>query len=211
MSWIDITMPLSNTVAHWPGDTPFSYRLSATIEETGSVNIGSIEMSTHTGTHADAPFHYKENGKTMDQLSIDRYIGDALVIEAIGADVLDQALFEQHSLDSVERLIVKTKETTDFSSFPEVIPYVTADGAAYLKKQGIQLLGVDSPSVDSLTSKDLTGHHSLDQANIVIIENLVLDRVSGGLYEFIALPLLIEKADGSPVRAVIRPLERSVR
>ncbi len=80
-----------------------------------------------------------------------------------------------------------------------------------MQKQGIQLLGVDSPSVDPLTSKELTGHHSLHQANILIIENLVLDHVKAGLYEFIALPLRIEQADGSPVRAVIRPLKRSVR
>ncbi|GAF14143.1 kynurenine formamidase [Bacillus sp. JCM 19046] len=211
MSWIDITMPLSNTVAHWPGDTPFTYRLSATIAETGSVNIGSIEMSTHTGTHADAPFHYKEDGKKMHQLPLDRYIGDALVFEAIGAKKLDQSLLEQADLEGIERLLIKTKTTSDFFNFPEEIPYVTADGAAYLQKQGIQLLGVDSPSVDPLTSKELTGHHSLHQANILIIENLVLDHVKAGLYEFIALPLRIEQADGSPVRAVIRPLKRSVR
>ncbi|MBG9785878.1 arylformamidase [Shouchella lehensis] len=207
MGWIDITMPLHNGIAHWPGDTPFSYTLSAPMEETGSVNIGEITTSTHTGTHADAPFHYHETGATIDALPLETYVGPALMITAIGVQTINQALLKTYDLTGVRRLLIKTKSKTDSTVFPTDIPYVTEDGANYLLKKGVSLLGVDVPSVDPLTSKDLVGHHSLGKANIAIIENLMLDHVEAGLYEFIALPLRIVGGDGSPVRAIIKPLE----
>ncbi|MFS0786474.1 arylformamidase [Shouchella sp. 1P09AA] len=207
MSWIDITMPLHNSIAHWPGDTPFSYKLSAPMSETGSVNIGEITTSTHTGTHADAPFHYREDGAKIDALPLDPFIGQATVISAIDTETISRALLENYHLTGVERLLIKTKNKTNHSTFPEIYPYVTEDGARYLHDVGVKLLGVDVPSVDPMTSKDLNGHHSLDQAGIFIIENLLLDHVQAGLYEFIALPLRIKGGDGSPVRAVIKPLE----
>ncbi|WP_139365595.1 arylformamidase [Shouchella patagoniensis] len=204
MTWIDITMPLNNKIAHWPGDTPFSYSLSATKEETGSVNVGSITMSTHTGTHADAPYHYKNNGSKINDLPLELYIGKAMVINAIGASSLDRSLFEQFPLENKTRLLIKTTENRNLEEFSSDFPTVTPNGAAYLAEQGIKLIGVDAPSVDSITSKDLPGHHSLDQAGIAILENLVLDQIAEGIYELIALPLLLHGADGSPVRAVIK-------
>lgn len=204
MTWIDITMPLNNKIAHWPGDTPFSYSLSATKEETGSVNVGSITMSTHTGTHADAPYHYKNNGSKINDLPLELYIGKAMVINAIGVSSLDRSLFEQFPLENKTRLLIKTTENRSLEEFPSDFPTVTPDGAAYLAEQGIKLIGVDVPSVDSITSKDLPGHHSLDHAGIAILENLVLDQVAEGIYELIALPLSLHEADGSPVRAVIK-------
>ncbi|WP_156321262.1 arylformamidase [Bacillus sp. JCM 19041] len=210
MSWIDITMPLNNKVAHWPGDTPFSYSLSATKEQTGSVNVGSITMSTHTGTHADAPYHYKNNGTKINELPLDLYIGKAMVINAVGAYSLDRSLFEQFPIENMTRLLVKTTEMSDHEQFPSSFPTITSDAAAYLADKGIRLIGVDVPSVDSITSKELPGHHSLDQAGIAILENLVLDKVTEGLYELIALPLLLQGADGSPVRAVIKPIREGL-
>ena len=60
--WIDISQPLTNEMAVWPGDTPFSFQLSFTKEQTGSVNIGQITTSVHSGTHIDAPFHFDHEG-----------------------------------------------------------------------------------------------------------------------------------------------------
>ncbi|WP_059105734.1 arylformamidase [Shouchella shacheensis] len=204
MAWIDITQPLNETIAHWPGDRAFSYTLEASKEETGSVNIGSVSMSLHTGTHIDAPFHFNSDGTQVHELSLKTYIGPARVIEALDAKVLNEDLFRRYSLSGVKRLLVKTKRQANAHLFPKVLPPVTEDGARYLSTLGVCLLGVDVPSVDEPESKTLDGHHALGRAGVAILENARLEHVEPGDYELIALPLLIEGADGSPVRAVLK-------
>ncbi|WZY01418.1 arylformamidase [Bacillus sp. FSL W7-1360] len=207
MTWIDISQPLSASIAHWPGDTPFSYRLVATKEMTGSVNVGSIHMSAHTGTHVDAPFHFDDNGDRIDELPLSTYIGDAYVIEAIGVKEISQSLLEGIVPKNTKRLLVKTKTQTNEHIFPDTLPAVTPEAAAYLQTMGVILLGVDVPSVDEPTSKELAGHHALAKAGIAILENIQLAHVTSGYYELIALPLRLVGADGSPVRAVLRPIQ----
>src|SRR5699024_6894492 len=106
-----------------------------------------------------------------------------------------------------ERARVRTALPNQPERFPEDVPGITEDGAAYMKQRGVRLVGVDTPSVDPIESKNLEGHHALNQQDIRILENVMLDEVEEGDYELIALPLAIEEADGSPVRAVIRPLK----
>jgi arylformamidase len=205
-SWIDVSQPLHDKLAHWPGDTPFSYQVTYSKEQTGSVNIGQMTMSVHSGTHVDAPFHFRNDGAKILDLDINVFIGEARVIDLSSFQKIDRAALSQFDLDGVTRLLIKTAIPNIPDRFPESIPYVTADGAIYLHEKGIQLIGVDVPSVDALDSKELEGHHALFQHNIHILENLMLDHVEEGDYELIALPLPLKDADGSPVRAVIRPL-----
>ncbi|KHF41632.1 arylformamidase [Halalkalibacter okhensis] len=205
-AWIDVSQPLHDKLAHWPGDTPFSYQVTYSEEQTGSVNIGQMTMSVHSGTHVDAPFHFRNDGAKILDLDINVFIGEARVIELSSFEKIDKAALSTIDLDGVTRLLIKTAIPNRPDRFPESIPYVTADGACYLHEKGIRLIGVDVPSVDALDSKELEGHHALFQHQIHILENLMLDHVKEGDYELIALPLPLKDADGSPVRAVIRPL-----
>ncbi|KGX86992.1 arylformamidase [Pontibacillus litoralis] len=204
--WIDISQPLHDSIGHWPGDTPFSYNITYSKQETGSVNIGRITTSLHTGTHIDAPFHFDNNGEKVTDLAIDVYIGLARVIDLSAFDQIDEAALRTCSLDGVTRVLIKTCVPNNPDHFPAQVPGVTADGAAYLGKKGIRLIGIDVPSVDALDSKEMEGHHTLYKEGIHILENVMLDRVPEGDYELIALPLPLKDADGSPVRAVIRPI-----
>ncbi|WP_273717114.1 arylformamidase [Alkalihalobacillus pseudalcaliphilus] len=205
-SWIDISQTLHTGLAHWPGDRPFSYQVTYSKEETGSVNIGQMAMSLHSGTHVDAPFHYKNDGNKILDLDINVFIGKAKVIDVSAYKAFDEAVFKAFDLVGVTRLLLKTSIPNNPDVFPKNIPYITVSGAAYLSNIGIRLIGVDVPSVDPLDSKELEGHHSLDKFGIHIVENLMLDQVEQGEYEFIGLPLPLKDADGSPIRAVIRPL-----
>jgi arylformamidase len=204
--WIDISQPLYDGLAHWPEDTPFSYELTYSKEQTGSVNIGQMTTSVHSGTHVDAPFHFMNDGAKILDLDVNLYIGKARIIDISDYEKLDQSTLSKFDLNGVTRLLVKTSIPNQPDVFPERIPYVTADGARYLQANGVRLIGVDVPSVDPLDSKDLEGHHALFKNNIAILENLMLDHVLEGDYELIALPLPLKDADGSPVRAVIRPI-----
>ncbi|MGW5955456.1 arylformamidase [Bacillus mycoides] len=204
--WIDISQPLNNDIATWPGDTPFSYEVSWSKEDSGSVNVGKLTMSIHTGTHIDAPFHFDNDGKKVLDLDIHVYVGAARVIDVSGLESIGKKELERFKLEGVERLLLRTSSHGKAQEFPEKIPYLRADIADFLSSKGIRLIGVDVPSVDPLDDKELAAHHQLFKHGIHILENVVLDHVVDGDYELIALPLALTDADGSPVRAVIRPI-----
>ncbi|AJI23023.1 arylformamidase [Priestia megaterium] len=202
--WIDISQPLDDKIARWPGDTPFSYEVNWSKEETGSVNVGKITMSIHTGTHIDAPFHFDSDGKKVIDLDLDLYIGRTKVVhipanKSIGINELSDV-----NLKSVTRLLIRTDAWQDRSVFPETIPYIEPSLASYLAKFGIRLLGIDLPSVDPLDSKELAAHHELAYHKIHILEGVLLDKIPSGDYELIAAPLPLVEADGSPVRALLK-------
>ncbi|MBS4205427.1 arylformamidase [Lederbergia citrea] len=204
--WIDISQPLSNEIAVWPGDTPFSFELSFTKEQTGSVNIGSMTTSVHTGTHIDAPFHFDDEGKKVHELDLDLYIGRARVVDVTGHKSIGRRELESLQLYGVERLLLRMTNRRNPNEFPKQFTHLRADIGPFLQEKGVRLLGVDSPSVDPVDSKVMSAHHSLNDNGVFILENIVLEGVEPGDYELIALPLAIHGADGSPVRAVIKPL-----
>ena len=201
---IDISQPLDHRTVVWPGDTPFSYSLTWTTQESGSVNVGQIQMSTHTGTHIDAPYHYNDEGQRVIQLDLDLYVGDALVIHLPQTECIGPKELEGFDLMGVTRLLIRTDAWTDRRVFPSEIPFLEPELASYLGERGVRLIGVDLPSVDPLDSKELLAHHQLAAHGIAILEGIVLEHVLPGNYELIALPLALAEADGSPVRAVLR-------
>ncbi|WP_010284691.1 arylformamidase [Bacillus timonensis] len=203
MKIIDISQPLSSATQEWPNDTPFEYALTWSIKEASTVNVGKITTSTHIGTHIDAPFHFDNEGKKVHELDLDRYIGKAKVIEVSGKKEIGVEDLKQFDLSGVKRLLIRTNSWKNRKKFPTSITSLKPEIALFLAEKGIRLIGIDTPSVDQLDSKDLQAHHHLYQHGIYILEGIVLEGVELGDYELIALPLPIEGADGSPVRAVL--------
>ncbi|CAM4071339.1 arylformamidase [Mesobacillus thioparans] len=206
-NWIDISQVLHDKIPVWPGDTPFEYKVSWGMEESGSVNVGQVTMSTHTGTHIDAPFHFESDGKKVIDLEFNLYIGPALVIHVDKPASIGLKELEGINLSGVKRLLIRTDAWQDKTAFPESIPHIEPVLAAYLAGKGVRLLGLDLPSVDPLDSKELNAHHELNNQGVHILEGLVLDQIEPGDYELAALPLPLQQADGSPVRAVIRKMK----
>lgn len=204
MKIYDITYPLRHDIAVWPGDTPFSFDVNWTIEQSGSVNVGKLTMSTHTGTHVDAPFHFEKNGMTMEQAPLDVYVGPARVIDMSGVPVITKDELLKHDLSGVVRLLIKTNSWSDTTQFPSTITYIAPDAAAYFGELGVRLVGLDVPSVDPVDSKELPAHHALAASHVYILEGAVLADVPVGDYELIALPLKITGGDASPVRAILK-------
>ncbi|MEH7119792.1 arylformamidase [Neobacillus vireti] len=204
--WIDISQRLDEKVAVWPGDTLFSYKRTWNKEESGSVNVGQIIMSTHTGTHIDAPFHFDDAGKKVIDLDVNVYIGRSRVIHLPNKSSIGVKELSDFELTGITRLLIRTDAWTDRRHFPAVIPRIDPELASYLSKFGVRLIGLDLPSVDPIDSKELSAHHELANHGIHILEGLVLDNIAPGDYELAALPLPLAEADGSPVRAVVRKI-----
>lgn len=204
MKFHDISRPIHTGMPTWPGDTAAEFKLVATIPEGSSCNIGRLHLSVHTGTHADAPFHYNNAGAKMHEVPVETYIGPALVVDIRGHTAITPALLAAHDFSETPRVLFKSDTWPDAAVFPPAWPLMTLETPAWLAARGVKLVGLDVPSVDHLTSKDMPIHHALDTAGIVILENLDLRNVTPGGYELIALPLKIRDGDGSPVRAVLR-------
>lgn len=201
---IDISMELAGDTPEWPGDTPFDYRLSVTKEQSGSVNIGEIKSSTHMGTHIDAPFHYDNKGLKVNELPLDIYMTKAQVMDVTGLEKISRHDLKE-LLPEVQAVLLKTGSWKDRSQFPDSWPVFDPSIAEWLKENGVRLLGVDVPSVDQETSKELPMHHAMNRSGRFILEGIVLDEVLEGAYQLVALPLKIKGAEGSPVRAVLLP------
>ena len=206
MKIIDISRRLENGMPVWPGDTPFHYEVSWSKADSGSVNVGSLSLSTHTGTHVDAPFHFDDNGKRIIELDLELYIGPVRILDMTGKGSIGAKDIEDVDLEGFKRVLFRTLSWQNSAEFPEKIPHLEADLGPYLAEKGIRLIGVDVPSVDPIDSKDLHAHHSLNENGIHILESVLLDHVEPGDYELIALPLPLVKGDGSPVRAVLRTI-----
>jgi arylformamidase len=212
MAFIDITRPLHPGLAVWPGDTPMSVRQILCLKDGDSVNLGTLTMSLHAGTHVDAPRHFTDIGDSSDifaeQLSPELFCGPALLVHVQDAacrpiTVEDLAAVKQHRLP---RLLIRTDGWPLDAPFPEAIPTLAPDVPLFLKECGVRLLGLDVPSVDAIDSKTLDIHHALHAAEITFIESLTLADAAGGVYELIALPLPIKGADAAPVRALLKEL-----
>src|SRR6266699_3181105 len=208
----DISRTLSDDLAEWPGDEPFHFRLTKTMAEGQSVNLGAIGMSVHNGTHADARFHFDTNGESIEKAPLEIYLGRAVVVDLAEAFLQSKEKhlitiedFQPHAEEIAEtsRLLVRTGRWSDSAVFPNQIPVIAAGVPWWLQKNGVKLLGLDLPSVDEIDSKSLQNHHALSRAGIAIIESLDLKNVGPGIYSLVALPLKIVGGDAAPLRAIL--------
>ena len=210
-SIINISKKISENTAVWPGDTQVQIETTGSKKEGGIVNVTTLKFSAHTASHADAPYHVVDEGKTLDQLDLHPYWGLAQVVTVNKSDgPLLPDDFKDYDLALAPRLLVRTPiGQLSYKEFPETIPYPSPGLSDFLNEIGIILYGTDAPSVDAIDSEDLPGHKALIKNKIAILEGLDLDLVMDGLYELSALPLNIVGGDGSPVRAALRRLNES--
>jgi len=204
---IDISPVLRVGMGVFPGDSAFAVNRTFTIGPDCPVNVASIAMSTHCGAHADAPLHYDPAGASIDMLDLDDFIGPARVIDARGGGPLCAYEEIAATLDGAPpRLLFKLMGRGDQLAWPTGFRALAPETVERLALRGTRLIGVDVPSVDPETSKNLPSHMVCKRYDLRIVENLVLANVSPGDYELIALPLKLRGLDAAPLRAVLRRL-----
>ena len=205
---IDISRTLFPGIAVWPGDSAFERQTMLSRAEGASVNLSTLTLSAHTGSHVDAPFHFQNEGATVEALDLAPFWGPAQVVTVGRQDgPLGPEDFAGWDLRRAPRLLVHSPASAlDPALFPEQFVYPGAGLAAFMAEQGIILFGTDAPSMDAADDEVLPGHNALQRHGIAILEGLDLSRAPDGLYELVALPLKIDGCDGSPVRAALRPI-----
>ncbi|WP_088281601.1 arylformamidase [Ideonella sp. A 288] len=202
----DISPPVDAGSPVFPGDTPFDLRWGWTLGPGCPVNVGVVTTSPHVGAHADAPLHYDADGAAIGALDLAPFLGPCRVIHAIGCGPLVEWQHLAHASDQLPtRVLVRTYAVTP-SAFDDALAGYSPDTVERLADAGVQLIGIDTASIDPAASKTLDSHQVIRRRGLRVLENLVLDQVPEGDYELIALPLKWMTADASPVRAVLREL-----
>ncbi|MGM9480623.1 arylformamidase [Roseateles sp. NT4] len=202
----DISPTVAPDAPIFPGDEPYSLRWTAQLSPGCPVNLSAITMSPHVGAHADAPLHYANDAPAIADVALDTYLGRCRVIHAIGATPLITVEHLQHAeADLPPRVLVRVCEQADTVWNPAFTAYAP-EAVEWLAARGVRLIGIDTPSVDPADSKVLDSHQQLRRHDLRVLENLVLDDVPAGDYELIALPLKLQGACASPVRAILREL-----
>ena len=202
---IDLTHPLSNGVSVYPGTKLPSFVPGNTIDKDGFAEL-NITMTTHTGTHMDAPCHILPGTKSLDQFPIEQFIGRGLCLDGRGRKDLDKTLLQAYEahLAEIEFLLFYTgwQEKWSTPQYFDPFPTLTAEAIQWLYAFDLKAVGFDYISADKMDDPDLPNHHLLLGKEILIIENLRnLDQLVGKSFEMNCLPLHIKDADGSPVRA----------
>lgn len=210
-AWIDISLPIGPEERAWSGIPPSRFSLLADLAAGASVNVGQLDCCTHSGTHADAPWHVDLGGRTIDRVDPGLYVGPASVLRIASTEAIERAELEEllrgevkQGDPRVERLLIATPQPYDGRHFPERIPALAPEAAAWLVWAGCRLVGVDQPSLDPLTAKDMASHRLLFEAGAGVLENLDLSRVDMGAYDLVAPPLRLLGGDAAPVRALVR-------
>jgi arylformamidase len=203
----DISQPLRVGIPVWPGDTPFEERRTFILDEQCPVNVSRLTLSTHTGTHADAPCHYDAHGKAAAALPIATYLGRTQVLSVIdhNGEIQLQQVRGRVALTE-RRLLLRTFASFPTQAWPGDFASLSPELVDALGEQGLMLIGTDAPSLDPQSCKDLRAHRAASRHALAILEGLVLDGVPDGYYELIAIPLRLVTADASPVRAILREL-----
>lgn len=214
MPIFDVSVPVSNDVAVYPGDPAPAIRTAKAIERGDIANVTELHLGAHTATHVDAPAHFIEGAGKVSELALDTLIGEALVIEIpVDTDAITAAHVSVEILQGATRVLFKTRNSAFWQSDPhrfrEDFTYVDSDAARALVEQGVKLVGIDYLSIESLTAVEPATHLTLLSASVIIVEGLDLSFVHAGRYELICLPLRLAEAtgDGAPARVILRTLD----
>ena len=210
---IDISPRISARLAVFPGDTAPTREVAFDMHRGDAITLSTLRTTVHLGSHADAPSHYGRDGRTIEEQPLDLYWGECEVVR-VRAEFLGTITRVGRAHLAVNagwqpttrRILIATSSycnpeewTAHFLALEPALVDALADA-------GVQLVGIDTPSVDCADSKDLPAHQRFYARDVAIIEGLVLSGVAAGKYELCALPLALEGFDASPVRAALRTI-----
>lgn len=205
---IDISWPISESMTAYKDSKVTTFSPVSTFEHQGSRKT-KITVTTHDGTHIDAPSHFLEHGKTIDQLPLNLFIGPCKVFDLTTVD--DQISAERlEGLDiwADDAVLFKTKNSFNdpSASFMKEFVYIDHSGARFLAERKIRTIGFDYLGIERQQPGHET-HNLLLSNNIGIVEGLRLAHVAPGSYFFCCLPLNLQGLDGAPARAVLFPIK----
>jgi len=211
MKIIDLTLTVSDEIPTFPGSPQPSFIPWENVKEDG-YNLELLFLSTHTGTHMDAPYHFLEKGAKIHEISLKKLVSEAILIKSKkknGESItkMDIQKFEKKHgrIDGFSSVIFYTgwQRNLQKKYYFTKNPGLSVSAAKYLASKKVSLVGIDSPSIDLGTDSKFSVHQIFAKKGMLIVENLAnLDKIKSSKFHLVVLPLKLKNATGSPVRAV---------
>src|SRR5665648_663328 len=220
---IDISMTIENGMPVYPGDSKVDIAVNTSIKKGDTCNMTTLKMGSHCGTHMDAPLHFIDDAKGIDEIPLERFTGYADVVEidaeCITAEHLkacgiyegdvdgssDNNVNNVNNANRCDIVLFKTPNSklAGRTTFSKKYTHLSQNGAEYLIKCNKQLVGIDYLSIEDFDSCEYEVHQTLLGHGMIILEGIDLSDVEGGRYYLMCFPLKIKGGDASPVRAVL--------
>jgi len=214
MKIYDVSLPISPALPVWPGDPAVVLEQTSSMDAGAHDNISRLACGVHTGTHVDAPHHFLNDHRTVETLALDVLVGPAQVVQIPGdVKVVNAEALEKAGLPAgIERLLLKTSNSQLWergeNTFYQDFVAISADGADWLVRYGIKLVGIDYLSVAPY-HQSIPTHRALLTAGIIIVEGMDLSAIQPGRYELFCLPLKLVGSDGAPARVILQDFSQS--
>jgi arylformamidase len=203
----DISVTLGSESIDHPGAIPYSRKLIWGIKKGNACDLSELNMTTHTGTHIDAPAHFIPQGKSIDQYPASDFILPAHVVNIDDKELIRAAHLERIDSQPGDALLFRTRNSVSGISKkgPLSKEYIslTLESAEICVRKKVKLVGIDYVTIDPYSDRSFGTHRKLLENGVLILEGINLNEVPEGKYTLICLPLKIEGAEASPVRAVL--------
>lgn len=204
----DITPRITKKLGVWPGDTSMSREMLMDMTKGDNLTLSTLHSTVHLGAHADGPNHYGKNAPAIEERPLEHYLGECQVVHVNAARGSRVKTTDVEATISRPRVLFATGTYPNPEKWNEDFAGLSVELIDWLDARDVITVGIDTPSVDVFESKDLPAHNAILKHDMAILEGLVLKDVPDGIYELIALPLPLVGFDASPVRAVLRTLDR---
>jgi kynurenine formamidase len=205
---VDLSHTLTANTPVYPGDPVPSFSVATTIENEG-YNLFKVILGSQSGSHVDAPYHFSNQGATIDKMDLKYFMGNGLIIDVSYKKnkeeiSLEEIIEYEKQIEEADIVLLKTNwykkaGTNEFYDHP----FLSKEGGEYFLSKGIKTVGIDAINLDNTGGREFPIHDMYSEAGGIIAENLAhLDSVDFDSPFIICLPLKLAGCDGSPVRAV---------
>ena len=211
MKLLDLTLTVSENIPTFPGSPQPSFVQDKNIKNDG-YNSELLFLSSHTGTHLDAPYHFQEKGEKIHEISLKRLVSSAILVKSRKKGDQPITKTDIQKFEKKHGKIPSGSSIIFWTGWQKMIkndsyfirnPGLSTAAAKYLVSKKINLVGTDSPSIDLGKDKRFPVHHIFSKNNVLIVENLTnLEKIRSSKFHFVVLPLKLKGATGSPVRAI---------
>lgn len=211
--FVDLSWEVSDDSPIYPGDPEPHIEATHTIEK-DYYNLSGVYVGTQTGTHVDSPYHFSNDGDTIDKMELDFFFGPAVVIRVTDKKAEEQITMEDVKLyaDKIEPGTIVLFNTNWYKHRGTDLfythPYVNGEVASFLVERGVRFIGIDTMNADQSNGTEFPVHDLFSEKRLMIGENWAyMDKIDFDNVWVAAFPLKIQGCDGSPVRAVAMEIE----
>jgi len=211
MKIVDLTLTVSDEIPTFPGSPQPSFIPWENVKEDG-YNLELLFLSTHTGTHMDAPYHFLEKGAKIHEISLKKLVSEAVLIKSKKKGGESITKIDIQKFEKKHGKIVNFSSVIFYTGWQRNLqkkyyftknPGLSVSAAKYLASKKINLVGIDSPSIDLGKDSKFSVHQIFAKKGILIVENLAnLEKIKSSKFHLVVLPLKLKNATGSPVRAI---------